>query len=152
MRRWIWRTLPRGLSISGGRADVGNGESPLASALSFNFAVFHNFWFRFSVQGGAKHVRNRDVAAGICILREAGGLITSANPPANIETDPIEEVRLGSRLYLAIRYAPLSLCPGRLHTTPKLMTLAGLRETARRRRGERRRNVSYGRCGKGYIT
>jgi myo-inositol-1(or 4)-monophosphatase len=47
----------------------------------------------------------RDVAAGICILREAGGLITSANPPANPETDPIEEVRLGSRLYLAIRPA-----------------------------------------------
>lgn len=47
---------------------------------------------------------NRDVAAGICILREAGGLITTANPPANIDTDPIEDVRLGSRLYLAIRY------------------------------------------------
>jgi myo-inositol-1(or 4)-monophosphatase len=47
----------------------------------------------------------RDVAAGIAILREAGGLITSANPPPNPETDPIEEVRLGSRLYLAIRPA-----------------------------------------------
>jgi myo-inositol-1(or 4)-monophosphatase len=46
-----------------------------------------------------------DVAAGICILREAGGLITSCNPPANPETDPIGEVRLGSRLYLAIRPA-----------------------------------------------
>ncbi|ESZ92484.1 protein qutG [Sclerotinia borealis F-4128] len=46
-----------------------------------------------------------DVAAGICILREAGGLITTANPPANPETDPIEEVSLGSRLYLAIRPA-----------------------------------------------
>ncbi|KFX86649.1 hypothetical protein V490_08981 [Pseudogymnoascus sp. VKM F-3557] len=46
-----------------------------------------------------------DVAAGICILREAGGLITTANPPIDIETDPIEEVRLGSRLYLAIRAA-----------------------------------------------
>jgi len=48
---------------------------------------------------------NRDVAAGICILREAGGLITAANPPANPETDDIQEVRLGSRLYLAIRPA-----------------------------------------------
>lgn len=47
----------------------------------------------------------RDVAAGIAILREAGGLITTANPPANPETDPIQEVRLGSRLYLAIRPA-----------------------------------------------
>lgn len=46
-----------------------------------------------------------DVAAGICILREAGGLITTANPPSNPETDPIEEVRLGSRLYLAVRPA-----------------------------------------------
>lgn len=45
----------------------------------------------------------RDVAAGICILEEAGGLVTSANAPANPETDPIQEVRLGSRLYLAIR-------------------------------------------------
>ncbi|KAF4635976.1 hypothetical protein G7Y89_g2104 [Cudoniella acicularis] len=59
-------------------------------------------------KGGMVHgVRSlgRDVAAGICILREAGGLITTANPPPNPETDPIEEVRLGSRLYLAIRPA-----------------------------------------------
>lgn len=47
----------------------------------------------------------RDVAAGICILREAGGLITTANPPSHPATDPIEDVRLGSRLYLAIRPA-----------------------------------------------
>ena len=46
-----------------------------------------------------------DVAAGIAILREAGGLITTAKPPVNPETAPIEEVRLGSRLYLAIRPA-----------------------------------------------
>jgi len=45
----------------------------------------------------------RDVAAGIAILLEAGGLVTTANPPENIESDPIEDVRLGSRLYLAIR-------------------------------------------------
>jgi myo-inositol-1(or 4)-monophosphatase len=32
-------------------------------------------------------------------------LITTANPPPNPETDSIEEVRLGSRLYLAIRPA-----------------------------------------------
>ncbi|RJE23830.1 Inositol monophosphatase QutG, partial [Aspergillus sclerotialis] len=46
-----------------------------------------------------------DVAAGIAILNEAGGLVTTANPPENPETDPIEDVRLGSRLYLAIRPA-----------------------------------------------
>jgi myo-inositol-1(or 4)-monophosphatase len=45
----------------------------------------------------------RDVAAGIAILLEAGGLVTTANPPENPDTAPIEDVRLGSRLYLAIR-------------------------------------------------
>lgn len=44
-----------------------------------------------------------DVAAGVCILLEAGGLVTTANPPADSATAPIEEVRLGSRLYLAVR-------------------------------------------------
>lgn len=48
---------------------------------------------------------NRDVAAGFCILKEAGGLITTANPPPDLTNDPIQEVRLGSRLYLAIRPA-----------------------------------------------
>lgn len=47
----------------------------------------------------------RDVAAGIAILTEAGGLVTTANPPANPETDPIPPVKLGSRLYLAVRPA-----------------------------------------------
>ncbi|KAJ5091796.1 Protein qutG [Penicillium alfredii] len=46
-----------------------------------------------------------DVAAGIAILLEAGGLVTTANPPDDPETAPIEDVRLGSRLYLAIRPA-----------------------------------------------
>jgi myo-inositol-1(or 4)-monophosphatase len=51
----------------------------------------------------------RDVAAGIAILLEAGGLVTTANPPyPNEDTAPIEEVRLGSRLYLAIRPAGAS--------------------------------------------
>lgn len=44
-----------------------------------------------------------DVAAGIAILQEAGGLITTANPPDDYATAAIEEVRLGSRLYLAVR-------------------------------------------------
>ncbi|KAI6827198.1 hypothetical protein KC332_g7833 [Hortaea werneckii] len=46
-----------------------------------------------------------DVAAGICIVKEAGGLVTTANPPENPLTARIEEARLGSRLYLAIRPA-----------------------------------------------
>lgn len=44
----------------------------------------------------------RDVAAGIAILEEAGGLVTTANPPDDPEA-PIPAVKLGSRLYLAIR-------------------------------------------------
>jgi hypothetical protein len=47
---------------------------------------------------------SRDVAAGIAILKEAGGLITTANPPADPATDEILDVRLGSRLYLGIRW------------------------------------------------
>ncbi|EMD70030.1 hypothetical protein GGP41_000185 [Bipolaris sorokiniana] len=46
-----------------------------------------------------------DVAAGIAILQEAGGLVTTANPPEDWANAPIEEVGLGSRLYLAIRPA-----------------------------------------------
>lgn len=45
---------------------------------------------------------NRDVAAGIAILEEAGGLVTTANPPDDPNAD-IPTVKLGSRLYLAIR-------------------------------------------------
>ncbi|GAB7324041.1 hypothetical protein MBLNU13_g07436t1 [Cladosporium sp. NU13] len=46
-----------------------------------------------------------DVCAGICLLEEAGGLITTANPPQDIETVSIEPAKLGGRLYLAIRPA-----------------------------------------------
>ncbi|RAO66188.1 uncharacterized protein BHQ10_002200 [Talaromyces amestolkiae] len=46
-----------------------------------------------------------DVAAGVAILLEAGGLVTTANPPKDPDTANIEDVRLGSRLYLAIRPA-----------------------------------------------
>ncbi|KAK7961806.1 inositol monophosphatase [Apiospora aurea] len=46
-----------------------------------------------------------DVAAGIAIVQEAGGLVTTANPPEDTQNAPIEDVRLGSRLYLAIRPA-----------------------------------------------
>ncbi|KAK7718669.1 hypothetical protein SLS64_002629 [Diaporthe eres] len=46
-----------------------------------------------------------DVAAGIAILEEAGGLVTTANPPKDPATADIPDVRLGSRLYLAVRPA-----------------------------------------------
>ncbi|KAF2799958.1 inositol monophosphatase [Melanomma pulvis-pyrius CBS 109.77] len=49
-----------------------------------------------------------DVAAGVAIVQEAGGLVTTANPPEDHLTAAIEEVRLGSRLYLAIRPAGAS--------------------------------------------
>lgn len=52
-----------------------------------------------------------DVAAGIALLQEAGGLVTTANPPENPESADISDVRLGSRLYLAIRYADDSASP-----------------------------------------
>lgn len=45
----------------------------------------------------------RDVAAGIAILKEAGGLVTTATPPSDPETADIQDARLGSRLYLGIR-------------------------------------------------
>lgn len=51
-----------------------------------------------------------DVAAGICLLEEAGGLVTTANPPEDPETAEIEDARLGGRLYLAIR--PATASPG----------------------------------------
>ena len=47
-----------------------------------------------------------DVAAGICLLEEAGGLVTTANPPEGWEErKEVPGVRLGGRLYLAIRPA-----------------------------------------------
>ncbi len=45
---------------------------------------------------------HRDVAAGIAILEEAGGLVTTANCPDDLTGD-VPAARLGSRLYLAIR-------------------------------------------------
>lgn len=91
VRRSILHTLQLAPLISGGKEDAGNGKLFPSSCNLF--------------QVSCSRISFRDVAAGIAILREAGGLITTANPPANPETDPIEEVRLGSRLYLAIRPA-----------------------------------------------
>ncbi|KAG8358123.1 Protein qutG [Fusarium venenatum] len=44
-----------------------------------------------------------DVAAGFAILEEAGGLVTTANPPSDLETAEVTRAHLGGRLYLAIR-------------------------------------------------
>lgn len=46
-----------------------------------------------------------DVAAGICLVQEAGGLVTTANPPDEFQTVEIEDAKLGGRLYLAVRPA-----------------------------------------------
>ncbi|KAL3420080.1 Protein qutG [Phlyctema vagabunda] len=85
----------------GGKGGMVHGVRSLGSAtldLAYVAAGALDIWW----EGGCWEW---DVAAGICILREAGGLITTANPPPNPMTDPIEDVKLGSRLYLAIRPA-----------------------------------------------
>lgn len=84
MLQWV-------LLISGGKAAAGNGKLPIG--LEARLLTVH-----------------RDVAAGVAILLEAGGLMTTANPPPDEATCPIPDVKLGSRLYLAIRYVVLSTC------------------------------------------
>ena len=50
-----------------------------------------------------------DVAAGICVVEEAGGLVVEANCPddkdGGWQLGKIRDARLGSRLYLAVRPA-----------------------------------------------
>ncbi|KAL2179388.1 inositol monophosphatase [Thermothelomyces heterothallicus CBS 202.75] len=88
----------------GGRAGKGgmvHGIRSLGSAtmdLAYTAMGAFDIWW----EGGCWEW---DVAAGIAILQEAGGLITTANPPENPSTAQIEDVGLGSRLYLAIRPA-----------------------------------------------
>lgn len=90
MRHLIWRTLPWVRLTSGGRLGAGSGE-------------FHFYWLLSRLAFAYKSCLHRDVAAGIAILVEAGGLVTTANPPKDPANAPIEDARLGSRLYLAIR-------------------------------------------------
>ncbi|THW01038.1 inositol monophosphatase [Aureobasidium pullulans] len=85
----------------GGKGGMVHGVRSLGSAtLDLAYVAMGSFdiWW----EGGCWEW---DVAAGICLLEEAGGLVTTANPPQDIETAQIEDVRLGSRLYLAIRPA-----------------------------------------------
>ncbi|KAF9889744.1 hypothetical protein FE257_007050 [Aspergillus nanangensis] len=85
----------------GGKGGMVHGMRSLGSAtldLAYTAMGSFDIWW----EGGCWEW---DVAAGIAILLEAGGLVTTANPPEDVDTAPIEDVRLGSRLYLAIRPA-----------------------------------------------
>ncbi|CAG8316339.1 unnamed protein product [Penicillium salamii] len=89
------------LGSRSGRGGMVHGMRSLGSAtLDLAYVAMGSFdiWW----EGGCWEW---DIAAGAAILLEAGGLMTTANPPENEETAPIEDVRLGSRLYLAIRPA-----------------------------------------------
>ncbi|PWY86816.1 inositol monophosphatase [Aspergillus heteromorphus CBS 117.55] len=85
----------------GGKGGMVHGVRSLGSAtldLAYTAMGSFDIWW----EGGCWEW---DVAAGIAILLEAGGLVTTANPPEDPDTAPIQDVRLGSRLYLAIRPA-----------------------------------------------
>ncbi|KAI1840313.1 hypothetical protein JX265_013752 [Neoarthrinium moseri] len=85
----------------GGRGGMVHGIRSLGSAtLDLAYIAMGSFdiWW----EGGCWEW---DVSAGIAIVEEAGGLITTANPPEDYQHVPIEDVQLGSRLYLAIRPA-----------------------------------------------
>jgi myo-inositol-1(or 4)-monophosphatase len=89
------------LGSRSGRGGMVHGVRSLGSAtLDLAYVAMGSFdiWW----EGGCWEW---DVAAGIAILQEAGGLVTTANPPEDETRAPIEEVKLGSRLYLAIRPA-----------------------------------------------
>ncbi|KAK7537636.1 inositol monophosphatase [Phyllosticta citricarpa] len=103
----MWRKVESFVNLAaerggrGGKGGMVHGVRSLGSAtLDLAYCAMGSFdiWW----EGGCWEW---DVAAGICILLEAGGLVTTANPPADPATAPIEEVRLGSRLYLAVRPA-----------------------------------------------
>ncbi|KAJ5546587.1 inositol monophosphatase [Penicillium frequentans] len=89
------------LGSRGGKGGMVHGVRSLGSAtldLAYTAMGSFDIWW----EGGCWEW---DVAAGIAILLEAGGLVTTANPPEDPDTAPIEDMRLGSRLYLAIRPA-----------------------------------------------
>ena len=85
----------------GGKGGMVHGVRSLGSAtldLAYTAMGSFDIWW----EGGCWEW---DVAAGICLLEEAGGLVTTANPPAGPDSAPIEDAKLGGRLYLAIRPA-----------------------------------------------
>ncbi|SMQ47228.1 unnamed protein product [Zymoseptoria tritici ST99CH_3D7] len=89
------------LGSRGGKGGMVHGVRSLGSAtLDLAYVAMGSFdiWW----EGGCWEW---DVAAGICLLKEAGGLVTTANPPATIDGAAVPETHLGSRLYLAIRPA-----------------------------------------------
>ncbi|WZH40996.1 inositol monophosphatase [Fusarium acuminatum] len=85
----------------GGKGGMVHGMRSLGSAtldLAYTAMGSFDIWW----EGGCWEW---DVAAGFAILEEAGGLVTTANPPSDIETADITRAHLGGRLYLAIRPA-----------------------------------------------
>ncbi|KAH0600372.1 hypothetical protein MHUMG1_01368 [Metarhizium humberi] len=85
----------------GGRGGMVHGVRSLGSAtmdLAYTAMGSIDIWW----EGGCWEW---DVAAGIAILEEAGGLVTTANPPRDYTQAAIPQVELGGRLYLAIRPA-----------------------------------------------
>ncbi|KAG5770490.1 hypothetical protein H9Q72_002655 [Fusarium xylarioides] len=85
----------------GGKGGMVHGMRSLGSAtldLAYTAMGSFDIWW----EGGCWEW---DVAAGFAILEEAGGLVTTANPPSDLETADITRAHLGGRLYLAIRPA-----------------------------------------------
>ena len=88
----------------GGKGGMVHGVRSLGSAtmdLAYTAMGSFDIWW----EGGCWEW---DVAAGICLLNEARGLVTVANPPEEEGWEGCEdvpEVKLGGRLYLAIRPA-----------------------------------------------
>jgi myo-inositol-1(or 4)-monophosphatase len=86
----------------GGKGGMVHGVRSLGSAtmdLAYTAMGSFDIWW----EGGCWEW---DVAAGICLLEEAGGLVTTANPPEGWhESGVVPEVSLGARLYLAVRPA-----------------------------------------------
>ncbi|CAM1511953.1 Fc.00g094660.m01.CDS01 [Cosmosporella sp. VM-42] len=85
----------------GGKGGMVHGVRSLGSAtldLAYTAMGSFDIWW----EGGCWEW---DVAAGIAILEEAGGLVTTANPPGDPSSAQIPRAHLGGRLYLAIRPA-----------------------------------------------
>ncbi|KJR81602.1 myo-inositol-1(or 4)-monophosphatase [Sporothrix schenckii 1099-18] len=106
-------TMATERSGRGGLGGMVHGVRSLGSAamdLAYTAAGSFDIWW----EGGCWEW---DVAAGFAILEEAGGLVTTANPPASATGDyadvAVEDAYLGGRLYLAIRPAGPSPSSGK---------------------------------------